>query len=187
MPELVRPTTAVRRSFHAAMAEYAAHGETPWYANPRTPITELAALRAAWHTADGFAAFVAWARAIAAPDARLPPGFVPSLELWWVAGAEYLGRLSIRTPLTDALRQEGGNIGYDVRPSARGRGHATAMLAAALPEARRLGIRRALVTVQDRNAASIAVVERNGGTVFAREGTTLKYWLPTGLSSSAGD
>jgi predicted acetyltransferase len=186
-PGLVPPTTAVHHSFLAAMAEYAAHGETPGYVNPRTPFAELHELRAAWHTTEGFAAFVAWARSIGSPDTRLPAGFVPSLELWWVAGDTYVGRLSIRTPLTAALREEGGNIGYDVRPTARGRGHATAMLAAALPAARRLGIDPALVTVRATNMASIAVVERNGGRRFAREGATLKFWVPTGLSSTSGD
>jgi len=187
VPALVPPTTTVHDSFLAAMAEYAARGETPWYANPRTPIPELRELRAAWHTPAGFAAFVAWARSIGSPDARLPAGLVPSLERWWVAGDAYLGRLSIRTPLTDALREEGGNIGYDVRPTARGRGHATAMLAAALPAAHRLGVDPALLTVDETNAASIAVVERNGGRLFARAGTTLKFWVPTGLSSTGGN
>lgn len=175
----------MRRSFLLAMAEYRATGETPWYANPQAPFPELHDLRAAWHTPAGFAAFVAWVRALASPEARRPPGLVPSLDLWWVDGAEYLGRLSIRTPLTAALRREGGNIGYDVRPAARGRGHATAMLAAALPEAHRLGVDPALVTVHATNVASLRVVERNGGKQFAREGETLKFWLPTSAPSGA--
>jgi hypothetical protein len=51
----------------------------------------------------------------------------------------------------------------------------------------RLGVDPALVTVQETNAASIAVVERNGGRLFARAGATLKFWVPTGLSSTPGD
>ena len=67
-------------------------------------------------------------------------GYVPQTVLWWVAGDEYLGRLSIRHRLTPHLLYFGGNIGFEVRPSARRRGHATAMLAAALPLAAALGI-----------------------------------------------
>ena len=180
MPALVRPTVEVRGSFLAAMAEHVAAGDVPGYVNPETPFAELREHRDRWHTPEGFAGFVAWALSLADAGTPMPPGLVPSLELWWVDGVEYLGRVSIRTPLTDALREDGGNIGYDVRPTARGRGHATAMLAAALPVAHGLGIDPALVTVAEGNAASLAVVRRNGGEVFERSGSTLKFWVPTG-------
>jgi predicted acetyltransferase len=52
---------------------------------------------------------------------------------------------------------------YDVRPSARRRGHATAMPAPALPVARGLGIDRVLVTCDVSNTGSRKVVEANGG------------------------
>jgi predicted acetyltransferase len=58
---------------------------------------------------------------------------VPCTTLWWVDGPAHLGRIAIRHRLTPWLREVAGHIGYDVRPSARRRGHATAMLAAALP------------------------------------------------------
>lgn len=184
-PRLSTPTTDVHASFLAAVAEYAEAGEAPWYLAPGNAFTDLHPLRAGWHTREGFAAFVAWVRALALPESPRPPGLVPSLDLWWLDGDEYLGRVSIRTPLTDALRVEGGNIGYDVRPSARGRGHATAMLGASLPHALSLGIDPALLTVQETNPASLAVAERNGARVFERTGTTVRLWLPTsrGLSS----
>ena len=57
-------------------------------------------------------------------------GRVPQTTLWWVSGDEYLGRVSIRHRLTAHLREIGGHIGYDIRPSARQHGHAIAMLAA---------------------------------------------------------
>jgi predicted acetyltransferase len=61
---------------------------------------------------------------------------VPATTRWWVSDDEYLGRLTIRHRLTAHLRNVGGHIGYDIRPSARRCGHATAMVAAALPVAR---------------------------------------------------
>jgi predicted acetyltransferase len=185
VPRLASPTTEVHASFLEAMTEYVTAGEVPGYADARNAFTDLQNLRRAWQTEPGFAAFVAWVRARALPESPRPPGLVPSLDLWWVDGSAYLGRVSIRTPLTDDLREEGGNIGYDIRPGARGRGHATAMLADAVPHAFGLGIDPALLTIQADNAASLAVARRNGARLFERSGTTLKLWLPTsrGLSS----
>ena len=103
-------------------------------------------------------------------DAPRPVGHVPSTTLWWVDGGAYLGRLAIRHRLTPHLLEYGGHIGYDVRPTARRRGHATAMLAAALPVANRLGIDRALVTCDTTNVASRRVIEANGGVLEDERG-----------------
>jgi predicted acetyltransferase len=73
----------------------------------------------------------------------------------------------------------GGHIGYDVRPSARRRGHATAMLRAALPVARGLGIESALVTCDEDNVASRKVIEANGGVFEDQRGDKLRFWIPT--------
>jgi predicted acetyltransferase len=99
--------------------------------------------------------------------------------MWWVHDEEYLGRIAVRHRLTPQLREVGGHIGYDVRRSARRRGHATAMLRAALPIARRLGIESALVTCDVDNYASRKVIERNGGVLGDQRGDKLRFWVPT--------
>jgi predicted acetyltransferase len=104
---------------------------------------------------------------------------VPETVLWWVHGSEFLGRLSIRHCLTPSLERVGGHIGCEVRPPARRRGHATAMLRAGLPIAARLGIDPALVTCDVDNAASRLVIERAGGRLDEPYGTTLRFWVPT--------
>jgi predicted acetyltransferase len=104
---------------------------------------------------------------------------VPSTTLWWVDGDEYLGRLAIRHRLTPRLTNLGGHIGYDVKPSARRQGHATAMLAAALPLARARGIDPALVTCDESNAGSRRVIEANGGVLEDKRGSELRFWVPT--------
>ena len=106
-------------------------------------------------------------------------GYVPQTVLWWVAGDVFLGRLSIRHRLTPHLLFHGGNIGFEVRPSARRRGHATAMLAAALPLAAALGIDPARVDCEADNVASRRVIERNGGVFDEERDGSLFYWLPT--------
>ena len=104
---------------------------------------------------------------------------MPSTTLWWVNEQEYLGRLAIRHRLTPTLLNFGGHIGYDVRPSARRRGHATAMLAEALPLAAKLGIDPVLVTCDDDNTGSKKVIEANGGVFEDQRGVKLRYWIPT--------
>jgi predicted acetyltransferase len=106
---------------------------------------------------------------------------VPHRVLWWVEGPEYLGRLRLNLVLTEELRAFGGHIGYDVRPSARGRGHARAMLAAALVTARSHGIAEALLTCAEDNHASRTVIERNGGRFLdVSSAGRLRYLCPTG-------
>lgn len=74
----------------------------------------------------------------------------------------------------------GGHIGYDVRRSRRRAGHATAMLAATLPVAHRLGIDPALVTCDADNVGSRRVIEANGGVLEDERNGKLRFWLPTG-------
>jgi predicted acetyltransferase len=112
-------------------------------------------------------------------DAPRPAWMVPSTTLWWVDGTDYLGRISIRHRLTPTLLEWGGHIGYDVRPSARRRGYATAMLAAARPVAARLGIDPALVTCDPDNTGSRKVIEANGGVLEDQRAGKLRFWVPT--------
>lgn len=81
--------------------------------------------------------------------------------------------------MTPHLREVGGHIGYDVRPSARRRGHATAMLRAALPVAYGLDIESALVMCDVDNIASRKVIEANGGIFEDQRGGKLRFWVPT--------
>jgi len=97
----------------------------------------------------------------------------------WVVDNHYLGRLAIRHRLTPHLLEAGGHIGYDVRPSARRQGHATAMLRAALPVARSLGIESVLVTCPVTNVASRKVIEANGGIFDDQRGEKLRFWVPS--------
>ncbi|WP_369250275.1 GNAT family N-acetyltransferase [Streptomyces sp. R41] len=65
-----------------------------------------------------------------------------------------------------------------MRPSARRRGHATAILAAALPIARSLGITQALLTVDETNIASRRVIEANGSRFIDMVGDRRRYRMP---------
>jgi predicted acetyltransferase len=176
-PGLIAPEVRVRESFLAAMAEFAEEGRGA----PDDSTVIGADLRqlAEISSPDGFAAYVDRLRAEGLEETPRRPGWVPCTTLWWVEGHEYLGRIAIRHRLTPALEKLGGHIGYDVRRSARRRGHATAMLREALPVARALGIDRALLTCDPDNVASRKVIEHNGGVFQDECEGKLRFWVPT--------
>jgi predicted acetyltransferase len=120
---------------------------------------------------------------LATEEGAKPDGWVPATTYWWVDGTEYLGRLQIRHRLTPWLLGAGGHIGYDVRPSARRRGHATAMLANALPIAAGMGIDPVLITCDVDNVASRRVIEVNGGVYENERFGKLRFWVPTGAGA----
>jgi predicted acetyltransferase len=148
--ELTPPAERCRESFLRALREFRDEG-LPWWVGGDLETVE-----------EDFAAFVA--RKLADAERRSETS-VPKTHLWALAEGQFVGRISIHHELNDALRVEGGHIGYDTVPSFRGRGVATEMLRQALPVARALGLTEVLLTCNETNAASIRVIENNGGTL----------------------
>lgn len=174
MPELVRPTVAVMPSFLEAMDEFIAEG-----VRDSQTAGWIESHGESWATPERFADLVAELHAQEVDPAVLPSGWVLTSTRWWVEGDRYLGRIACRHELSDFLREVGGHIGYDVRPSARRQGHATAMLRAVLPLAHERGIDPALVTCDDDNLGSIRVIEACGGVLEDVRGVKRRYWVPT--------
>ena len=125
---------------------------------------------------DGFAA---WAR-----GEQLPEGWVSGTTLFLEDGRRILGVVNLRHRLAGTLRQFGGHVGYSVRPSERGRGHATRMLRHVMALASEMRIERLLVTCDPKNTASIRVVQKCGGALedeiffepLARP--VCRFWIP---------
>ncbi|MFP8961435.1 GNAT family N-acetyltransferase [Streptomyces nanhaiensis] len=179
MPELILPDPRAHASFLEAMKEFEAEGRGGPEDNSMVG-RDILRYGGRWHDPEFFAAYAAAVRADADEDSPRPEGHVPCTTLWWAEGDTYLGRIAIRHRLNGFLLDYGGHIGYDVRASARRRGHATAMLRAALPVAHSLGIDPVLVTCDDTNTASRRVIEKCGGVFEDRRGKKLRYWIATG-------
>lgn len=165
MASLEAPSTAVHGSFLSALEEYR---ELTEYTDNRHHFMRRAASEHDLTTDSGFARYVAGQTALSNVTV-----------LWWIEAGEFVGRLTIRHELVGWLETHGGHIGYEVRPSRRGAGHAKAMLLASLPTAGEFGIERALVTCDYDNHASKAVIEAAGATFESRLDHKLRYWIET--------
>ena len=89
--------------------------------------------------------------------------------------------MDIRHSLNEALLLDGGHIGDGVRPSERRKGYATAMIALALDECRKLGIEKVLMVCNKENPGSAKSIQNNGGVLENEinvEGETVqRYWI----------
>jgi len=114
---------------------------------------------------------------------NLPPRFVPNTFLVADVAGGIVGRTDIRHMLNDFLSREGGHIGYGVLPQHRRRGYATEILRQSLVIARSVGVDRVLVTCDDDNIGSIAVIEACGGLLdsvqprAAGQPPVRRYWF----------
>jgi predicted acetyltransferase len=178
-PHLVSPTPAVHRSFLEAVDEYITEARVRGRVLEQWPYAELDVTTLV--NEEGFAEFVDQMRA--QEFATEPRGLRPAKHLWYVDGDNYFGRLTIRlAPELDGdVMRENGHIGYEVRPSARRRGCATAMLREGLQIARGLGIDVVRICC-DEGSPSQRVIEANGGVVVDRAGQHLGFSVElTGL------
>jgi predicted acetyltransferase len=115
---------------------------------------------------------------------NIPADRVPQTTYWLVKdGGQVVGIVRVRHRLNERLFQYGGHIGYYIRPSERGKGYGKMALQLALPELRKLGADRALLTVNPANMHSQRVVLSHGG-VPDRQGTdpisgevVNRYWI----------
>lgn len=116
----------------------------------------------------------------------LPPNRVGEDKFWLVDDEKryFIGEISIRRRLNDALAQRGGHIGYGVRFSEWNHGYGTKMLALALEKVKEMNISPVLITCNDDNLASARVMEKNGFvlgdkiivSVDGEEHLTRRYW-----------
>jgi predicted acetyltransferase len=175
MTSLVEPDVRWWRSWIEMIEDFGGtkemHGSGYWQLNHDPVPTEA-----------GCAEFVTMTELTSQAD--LDGTRVASSYFWITAGDgsdgdELVGFLNLRHSLNAFLLEEGGHIGYSVKPSARRQGHASAALALGLQKAAGLGIRRVLVTCDTDNEPSRLTIVRNGGVYEDERNGKLRYWIMT--------
>lgn len=164
--ELVEPSEKYRQSYLEALKEFHSEG---W--NLEFRYNEIAS------------DFEKFTKSLRDKKNERTASRVPETYLWAVEAEQFIGRISIRHELNQNLLKIGGHIGYEVRPTERKKGYGLLMLQMALPIARKLGIKKALLTCDDTNIPSIRIIESCGGqlenVLDLKDGSTPKrrYWI----------
>jgi predicted acetyltransferase len=106
---------------------------------------------------------------------------VPATTYWLMDKDALVGHVNIRHALSERLKKIGGHIGYAIRPSQRRKGYGMKILELALVRAKKIGLKKPLVTCDERNMASRKIIERNGGqyqdTNEVENHMVRRYWI----------
>ena len=116
----------------------------------------------------------------------VPPGYSLGFQYVYLDGDEVVGMINIRPEAEThfLLKQYGGHIGYEVKPSRRRQGIATKMLRDTLKLCKdEFRLKRVLITCLKDNEASRRVIMNNGGEfesdiVYPPKDEILeRYWI----------
>lgn len=184
MTALARPDVRLWQSWSAALLEFGSeqvHGsgtiEVPLEVRSTTPRETCAYV-------------VAELQRRADPTVPLEDDMVRSDYFWVIdsdsdsdsgAGSEeVVGFIATRHDLTAFLLETGGHIGYSVRPSRRGEGHAGRALRLALEHLAGLGLDRVLITCDEDNEPSRRTIVAAGGVLEDVRERTMRFWVEPG-------
>jgi predicted acetyltransferase len=114
---------------------------------------------------------------------NLKEGKVPESVFWIIDNDGYVGSVNLRHDLNDHLKFIGGHIGYKIRPSKRKLGYGYKALEMILPEAKKLGLDKVLLTCDKDNISSIKIIEKSNGILDSEDfdeksgKEILRYWI----------
>ncbi|MBZ5738459.1 GNAT family N-acetyltransferase [Nocardioides mangrovi] len=177
MTTLSHPDASLADSWSETIAEFHAAGEEHVHGAGLWEFDDLDVSPA------GCAAVAERLVALGDTATPIPEDRVHCTYFWMTDGdgptREVVGFLALRHALTPWLLEEGGHIGYAVRPARRREGHAGRALALAVGEAGALGLDRVLVTCDDDNVGSRRTIEAGGGVYEDTRNHKLRYWIDT--------
>jgi predicted acetyltransferase len=105
------------------------------------------------------------------------PQFVPQTIYWLYVDGKPVGYGKLRHYLNQNLLQNGGNIGYAIRPTDRGKGYAKILLKKLVQESMEKQIDQVLLTCYENNKASRKVIDSNGGELKDKKDGVCFYWI----------
>lgn len=109
---------------------------------------------------------------------NIRPEHVPQTIYLLYINKKLVGYGKLRHYLNDTLLEQGGHIGYIIRPSSRGKGYGNIMLHEILKKAKEKKITKALLTCDSENHISQKVIIQNGG-IFDESSNQnkIKFWI----------
>lgn len=102
---------------------------------------------------------------------------VPSTTFWLFENGRPVGCGNLRHFLTEKLLEQGGNIGYSIRPADRNRGLGKVLLSLLIEEGRKMGMDRLLLTIHPQNTPSLHVALANGGKIEKTTTERTYVWI----------
>lgn len=109
--------------------------------------------------------------------ATCPESFVPATYYLMYADGKIVGAINLRRGDNDFILNYAGHIGYGVAPWERNKGYATQALKLCLNEARKIGMKRVLLTTDLNNIASQRVIAKCGGVFECDHGDKKLFWI----------
>ncbi len=99
-----------------------------------------------------------------------PEGFVHHSTFWLITDDDEIAGVSnLRHYLCESLLQEGGHIGFGIRPSFRKKGYAAKLLELTLLEAKKLNLSEVLLTCDKSNIGSSRTIQRKNGELLKEQ------------------
>jgi len=101
--------------------------------------------------------------------ANIEGGRLPAFSYFYIRETDnkIIGMINIRLALNDFLRNEGGHIGYCIRPTERKKHYATNMLNEARAFCKNIGLINIIISCDKSNIASANVIKNCGGILDA--------------------
>jgi predicted acetyltransferase len=114
------------------------------------------------------------------PEDRVPANTYFLIRL---SDDRIIGMINIRHRLNEFMLNEGGHIGYSIRPTERKKGYGTLLLSLGLQKCKELNLKEILITCDKINIASSKVIQNNNGVleneVFSETYSQMiqRYWI----------
>jgi predicted acetyltransferase len=164
--QLVKPTKKYEKSWKEAIQEFEDENRKGFWNHSETPRDINKYIQLTSEQEKGI---------------NIPKGWVPSSTYWLIDNNKFIGHVNIRHKLNDWSKKFAGHIGYAIRPTERNKGYGSKILELALQKAKKLGLKKVLLTCNESNIASKKIIIKNNGELYDKVETESepkgRYWI----------